>query len=906
MLPRAPVGLAAVCRAYHLALRVLPPRFRGSYGAQMLTVFVDLAREAHERDQWRGSMRAFASELPGLVRLAVDEHRLEWRRRRDHRAEIRVAAHRESPIVLPHRSWSMIDTLRYDLRTAVRSLARYPGVTVVAIVSLALGIGANTAIFSVLNGVLLKPLGYPDAGRLVAIGEGREGGLPTMLNSTSPASFYDWEAGARTFSEMAAYSPTQNVLLGRGDPELVQGVNTVGGLFEVLDVRAAIGRTFSVAEEDPSAEAVVVLSHAMWTGMFGGDSAVVGTTINLGGRPRRVVGVMPAGFRFVSGRSLYWMPAQYAPDFRANRDQYFLGVIGRLRGDATIEEARTDLEMVASRLRADWSQFNTGLRLNVIPFQAALVSDSERPLYLLMGAVVLVLLVACANIGNLLLARGAARRREIAVRQALGAGRWRITRQLITESVVLGLAGGAAGVILGRMMLALLLRQEAIGLPRMEDITLDGRVLAFTFAVALVAGIAFGIVPALRLASPRATEALRSGTRTAGGDRWARRSLVVAELALAVVLLAGAGLLLRSFAHLQRVDPGFATDHLLTFNVSLRGAPPGFFPQSVERIAALPGVRAAAIVSQLPATGRGGGAWFNILDRPTPAGETPPGEAYRIISTGYFATAGIPLREGRLLTERDRLESSPSVVVNEALAKRYWPAGGAVGKEIYLGAPDNRLFPKATIVGIVGDTKDAGLAADPIPMVFIPLAMAPWGTSFAYMIRTTGDPALLAGPARAELRTLDANAPVRNVRTMEAVLAESLGPARWSMTLLSVFAALALVLACVGVFGVLTFTVAQRTRELGIMIALGAAPAAVRRLVVREAMALTLAGVIIGLGASAVATRAMAGMLFGVAGTDALTYAVVALVLIAVGALASFLPARRATQVSPLVALRSE
>jgi putative ABC transport system permease protein len=898
--------VAVVCRAYRIALRVLPARIRGNYGAQMLAVFVDLAREAHATAGWRGSLRALGSELPGLVRLATEEHRSEWRRLRDHRADVRAGTHGESAIPLSHRSSSMIDAIRSDIRTAVRSLARNPGLTLVATISLALGIGANTAIFSVLNGVLFKPLGYPDAGELVAIGEGREGAPPTTLNSTSPASFHDWEAGARAFTEMAAYAATQNVLLGRGEPELIQGVNTVGGLFELLRVPAAIGRTYGVAEEDPGAEAVVVLSHAMWTGVFGGDSGVVGTTINLGGRPRRVIGVMPAGFRFVSGRSLYWMPAQYTPEFRANRDQYFLGVIGRLRPGMTVEEARTDLEMVAARLRADWSQYNTRLQLNVMSFQAMLVTGTQRSLYLLMGAVVLVLLVACANIGNLLLAKGAGRRREIAVRQALGASRWRITRQLITESVVLGLTGGLAGLLLGRAMLGLLLRQQAIGLPRMEDITLDGRVLAFTVAVAVVAGIAFGIVPSLRLASSRATDALRSGTRAAGGDRWARRSLVVAELALAVVLLAGAGLLLRSFALVQRVDPGLATDHLLTFSVALRGGPAGFFEQSVERIASLPGVRSVAIVSQLPGTGRGGGAWFNILDRPTPAGETPPGEAYRIISPGYFETAGIPLREGRQLTDRDRLESSPSVIVNETLARKYWPGGDAVGQEIYLGAPDNRVIPRATIVGIAGDTKDAGLAADPLPMVFIPLAMVPWASSFTYMIRTTGDPGSLVGAARSEIRALEPNAPVRNVQTMEDVLAESLAPARWSMTLLSVFAAVALILACVGVFGVLSFTVAQRTRELGIMIALGAAPAAVRRLVVREALALTVAGVIIGLGAAAVATRAMSAMLFGVTGTDTLTYLGVALVLIGVALLASFLPARRATQVSPLVALQSE
>ena len=899
---------ALVVTLYRFALRVLPVRFRAAYGQAMVAVFADLARDACARGGSAGAVRALLNEVPGLLTLAAAEHRDGWARRRAGRPTARASLSAPSPIHLPHprRTATMIDSIAHDLRSAVRSIVRSPSVTLIAIVSLALGIGANTAIFSVLNGVLLKELSFPDPTRLVAIGEGRAGQQSTVLNSTSPASFLDWRAQARSFAAIAAYNFNQGILVGRGEPEMLVGAGSFGGLFDVLGVRAAIGRTLTIADEDPTVEPAIVLSDAIWRRLFGADSAVVGTTLNLNGRPRRIVGVMPQSFRFPDGRAQFWTPQQLQPDFRANRDQYFLSTIARLKPGIALDAARSDLEMVAGRLRADWPQYNTDLRLNILPFRTSLVTGSERPLYLLMGAVVLVLLIACANVGNLLLAKGTARRREIAVRQALGAGRGRIARQLLTECVLLGLAGGVAGLVLGNWMLGALLPGEAIGLPRVEEVGLDGRVFAFTFALSAVAGIVFGLVPAVRLTSGRATDALRSGGRTAGGDRWARRSLVVGELVLAVTLLAGAGLLLRSFAQLQAVSPGFSTAGVLTFDVAVRNPRPGFFDEAIERLRALPGVDGAALVSQIPATGRGIGAWVNILERPLPANQTPPAEAYRVISPEYFSTVGIPLVRGRFPTRDDRLDGQRSVVINQALARRYWPDADPIGKEIYLGAPDNRLFPDARIVGVVGDTRDLGPAAAPVPAVFIPARMMPRWNSFSYVLRTTGDPAALVGPVRAEFRTMDPTAPMRNVRTMEEVLAGSLAPARWTMTLLSVFAAVALVLACVGIFGVLSFTVAQRTRELGIRIALGAAPIAVQGLVLREAMALTAAGVALGLVVTAFVTRFMGSMVYGIPRTDPITYGAVALLLIAVAALASLLPARRATKVSPLVALQSE
>lgn len=885
-------------RLYSAALRFLPRSVRDDYADQMLGVFIDLELEARARRGRRGSIAVLIAELPGLIVLTAGGYRDAWRMR----GVRRMPAHDS----LPTRSPDMIDALRHDIRYAVRALIRTPGFTLVAILSLALGIGANTAIFSVVNAVLLKPLAFAEPEQLVSIGEGVDGAPPGQQRATSPGSFFDMKAQTKAFSGMAAYSGTQGALVGRGEPEMLQGYATVGGLFDVLGVRPLFGRTSTLADEAPDAEAVVVLSHATHTRFFGADRGVIGTAINLGGITRTVIGVMPESFRFPDGTAQYWSARQMQPDVRANRDQYQLGVVARLRPGVSLETATAELAVVASRLRTDWAQYNTGLRIDAVPLRESIVGNAQRPLYLLMGAVGLVLLIACANIGNLLLARAAGRRREFAVRQALGAGRGRIARQMLTESVLLAMLGAIAGVFMGRWLLSVLVSSSTIGLPRIEEIGLDARVLLFTLVISVLAGIAFGMLPAMRLSSARATEALRSGARAAGGDRWTRSALVVSELALAVVLLAGAGLLLRSFALLQRVDPGFPTERLLTFSVTARDAAPGFLDASLDRIRALPGVRDAAIISQLPVTGWGNGAWFNMYDRPVGANETPPAVAYRVASPGYFTTTGIPLRRGRLTTMEDRLDNHPSVLINEALARQYWPDGDPIGREIYLGAPDNRIFPRATIVGIIGDTKDAGLSTDALPTVFIPTGMMPTWPSFSYIIRTAVDPSTLATPVRAEIRALAASMPIRNMRTMDQILSSAVGPARWSMTLLGMFAGMALVLAGVGIFGVLSFTVAQRTRELGIRMALGAAPRAVRLMVLAQGMALAITGVVLGLAGALALTRLMSSMVYGVRTTDPLTYGGVALVLVGVAGLASYLPARRATQVSPMVALRSE
>lgn len=870
----------------------------------MLEVFESLHGEARAERGWYGALIVTLAELPGLARFAVAA-RIDRRAEND---QARAAGRRRSSgaVIADANEEQLMDSLRLDLRYALRSLWRAPGFTAVAVATLALGIGANTAVFSMVNAILLEPLPYARPHELVALREGQLGAPPTDFHSTSPASFYDWQRQATTMSAMAAYTGAQATLTGRGEPLMLHGVTTVGNLLQLLGVRPALGRA-PTPEDESAGRRVVVLADATWRRIFNADPAVVGSVVTLSGSPATVIGVMPPDFHFPDADAEYWMPANFTPEVKQNRDQYFLDVVARLAPGATVDRARADLETVAARLRTDWALYNTDLRIDVTPLRDSMVGDVRTRLGILMGAVVFVLLIACANLGNLLLARSEARKREIALRQALGAGRTRVIRQLLTESVVLSLAGALAGVVVGWVFLGLMIAQRSVQLPRVQEIALDARVLAFTLGIAVLAGLAFGLAPALQLARSRSSDALRGAARSTGGHGWLRDALVVSELALAMVLLAGAALLLHSFALLTRVDPGFQNRRLLTFSIALpRQASPTFVEQSLEQLEALPGVRSAAVTSQLPVTGRGIGAWLNISDRPTPPSMTPPAEAYRVISPDYFTTVGVPLLRGMPLTGEERVERAPAVVINDALARKYWPGENPIGKELWMGAPGNQLFPSATIIGVVGNTKDAGLGADPIPTVYVPLGMIPGWRYFSYVVHTTTEPAALAHAAAEVIHRLDPALPIQNVRTMDDQLRESVAPARWSMTLLGVFAALALVLAAIGIFGVLSFLVTQRTRELGIRIALGAAPARVRRMVVGRGVSLALGGTALGLVGALVLGRLMQSMLFGISTTDPLSYAAVVVVLLVIAAIASYLPARRATQVDPMEALRSD
>ena len=799
----------------------------------------------------------------------------------------------------------MIESLLQDVRYAARALRKNVAFTLISVATLALGIGANTAIFSVVNGVLLAPLPFAQPDRIVTVLSPDGSPTPSVYGS-SPANFNDIRRDARSASHMATVANQVVTLVGQGEPESLQAVFTVGDVFGVLGVQPHLGRGLTPNDDATSSPAVAVLSFTAWHRYFGGDPGVVGKTITIGRGPRVVVGVMKPDFHFAPMPADIWLPERWSPEFAANRDQYYLQIIARLAPGRTVAQLSAELETVAATLRRDHGEYNTDLHLSATQLQETVVSGVRKRLLVLMGAVVFLLLITCANLANLALARASARHGEFAVRRALGAGRSRIMRQLLTESVLLATLGGAAGILVGAGLLRLIIAAERTSLPRVDEVGLDPTTLAFTVLVSLVAGVAVGMLPALRVSGASAMEALRQGTRGSGTNQGARSTLVVAELAIALMLLTGAGLLLRSFAQLLAVDTGFATDRLLTMQMNVGNRSPQTVEQALERIRALPGVRGAAVTSQLPVTGRGVGAWLNIVDRPTRPNETPPGEAYRVVSPDYFSTMGIRLLRGRLPTPNDRADGVSAVVVNAALAKRYWPNDDPVGKQIWLGAPGNYLNPPSPIVGVVDDTPDGGLDAGPVPTVFLPHRVAPWWSFFTFVVRTSGSPEALTPAVRRELRALFPTTAIRNVQTMDAVLHDSVAPARLSMRLIGAFAIVALVTAALGVFGVLSFVVAQRTRELGIRMALGAAPGDVRRMVIAYGSKLALAGLVIGLVGSFALTRLIGTMLFGVKPTDPLTFGAVSVILLGIGVLASWLPARRATRIDPIAALRSD
>jgi putative ABC transport system permease protein len=878
---------------------ILPRQFHARFAHQMVDVFAEVDAATRASQGTIAAWRLFGAEIPGLFRVAARERRTE-------REESRIAhhAHAARSTHSDMRKTTMLESFRQDLKFAMRALRRSPGFSIVAVLTLALGIGANTAIFSVVNSVLLRPLPVEDPDRLFAVGE-QSTSTPGQVSVTSPANLYDWQRSATTM-RIAGFAGTSGTITGRGEPQLQTGTMSVGGIFQVLGIHPFLGRALTASDEESASPQVIVLSYELWRDLFGEDRSALGQTITVNGTPRTIVGVMAAGYSFLGGPSAFYVPSRFDAAFRQNRDQYFIVAVARLARGATIDRARSELATIAARLRRDWPAYNSNLAVLALPLQEIIVGSTRAQLLVLMGAVGFVLLITCANLGSLLLARAQARRREMAVRQALGADRGRIARQLLTESVVLALFGGIAGVLIGRLFLELLMAAEAAtNLPRANEIALDGRVLAFTAGVSLLAGLIFGSIPAWQLARGDSSEVLRAGNRGSARGTLVRSALVVSELGLAMMLLIGAGLLLRSFDLLQRVNPGIEPERVLTFSVRLPAKNPTFFPQSIERIRALPGVRSAALTSQLPVSGRGISAWYARLDKPLPSNLKATGEAYRVVTPDFFATVGISLRRGRLLESTDRADA-PVVVINESLAKRYYPGEDPLGKPMYMGASDDRLFQQGTIVGVVSDTRDAGLGSDPLPTVYIPLAVMPSWPSMSYVVRTTSKPTSVMSAARGVIRELDASLPVRNVQTMEDVLSTAVAPARWSSALLGAFAAVALVTAVLGVFGVLSFVVTQRTRELGIRIALGATPGHVRRIVVARGLGLTAFGLVLGAAGAVWLTRFMGSLLYGVTTTDPLTYVGVAVVLLVTSVLASYLPARRATRVDPLMALRAE
>ena len=822
-----------------------------------------------------------------------------------------------------------METLRQDVRFGLRSLLKRPGFTLVAVLTLALGIGANSAIFSVVNAVVLRPLPYAAPERLVALwGNLNQKGFEEL--ELSAPEFADFRArGAHVFEDAAAYYEGGFNLTGAGEPERVRGVYATAGLFNTLGVAPSKGRAYTAEEDRPGSNDVVVISHSLWRRRFNSDPAVAGKSVMLDGRASTIVGVMPADFHFPDKDTDIWKPAAFDADLLSpnNRGSHFMNAVARLKPGFTLERAS---EEVAALARAQGAEnpntYQRGFGASIRPLAEEVVGPSVRTsLFVMLGAVGLVLLIACANVANLLLARAASRRKEVAVRTALGAGRARIMRQLLTESVLLSLAGGAAGLVLALWGVDVLVALAPEGTPRVTEVGLDARVVAFTFGVSLLTGVVFGLAPALHASKVDLNESLKEGGRGTGesaGRGSLRGLLVVGEFALALVLLAGAGLLIKSFARVLGESPGFDARGVLTMRLVLPQTKyrsyeehRAFYSNLFGRLRALPGVESVGANNLLPLNGNGGSRTFLIEGRPVPPGQSKPEEQLRFITPGYFASLRVPVLRGRDFDERD-VQTAPRVaVVTRAMAERHWPGEEAVGKRIaYAGiARGQEQRPEwIEVVGVVGDVRHRGLDLESKPEIYVPVYQPLFSNrpvpplSLYVAVRTSGDAGALAASVRREVAAVDPEQPIANVRTMEERLAESVAQRRFNMTLLGVFACVALVLAGVGVYGVMAYAVSRRTHEIGIRVALGAQRGDVVRLVLRQGMWLALGGVGAGLAGAYAATRLMSGLLYGVSPTDPLTFAGVAALLAAVGLLACLVPARRATKVDPMVALRYE
>ncbi len=802
-------------------------------------------------------------------------------------------------------------TLLQDVRHGARLLLRAPGFTIVAVAALAIGIGANTAIFSVVNTLLIQRLLYPEADRLAVVWEHN---IPRdrKNNVISPGNFIHWRELNQSFASVAAVGMTFNLTLtGRGEPVEVPFQYVTADFFTTIGVRPAFGRPFT-AEEDRPRSRVVVISERLWKRRLDSDPGILQKGITLQGESYSVVGIMPPGFSFLDKKVDLWVPVGFSAESRTPRGRWMVAV-GRLKPGVTFEQAQRDMSRVHEELTRRFPDFNTGWTARVVPLREQLTGDIRRALYIMLGAVGFVLLIACANVANLLLARATARQRELAVRAALGAGRGRLVRQLLAESLVLAALGGAAGLLLAWWVLHLLraVVAERLTIQRLEVVGIDAWVLAFTLVASLVCGLVFGLVPAFSAAGAGLNDALKEGGRTgsAARGRRARSAFVVVEVALALVLLVGAGLLVRSFVRVLGVDAGFDTDRTISMRVSLPGSryadPPQrtqFFHRLFARIGAVPGVQSAGAVSFLPMVGLGAATRYDVVGQPNP----PKGQEHvcdvRVIMGEYFKAMGIPLLRGRLFNELDPVDSTNKVIVNETLARRHWPNEDPIGKRIRISWNDVR---EDEIVGVVGDVRHQGLEAAPRSMTYWPHARFAY-SSMTMALRTAGEPAPVVSAVSRIVREQDPNLAVADVQTMDEVIEKSVAERRLMMILLGIFAGAALVLAAVGIYGVIAYGVTQRTQEIGIRLALGAQQSDVLRMVVRQALVLALIGIVIGAAGAAALSRFMADLLFEVKPFDAMTYAAVSVALAAVALLAGFIPGRRATRVDPVVALRAE
>src|SRR5437588_1641172 len=817
------------------------------------------------------------------------------------------------PLVMgADRKAHLLGDLWQDLRYGLRMLLKNPGFTTVAIIALALGIGANSAIFSVVNTVLLRPLPYKNPERLVMVWEDNsKQGFPR--DTPSPANFMDWRDQNHVFESAAALVEISFNLTGVGDPERIDGRRVSGSLFSLLGVEPQLGRAFRPEEDQRGGNHVVIISHGLWQRRFGSDPGIIGKPINLNGESFTVVGVMPRTFQFPTRTDQLWVPIAFDAKEAGERGNHYLEVIARMKPGVSLQQAQAEMATIATRLQQQYPETNTSIGIVVTPLHEHVVGDIKPALLVLLGAVAFVLLIACANVANLLLARAAVRQKEIALRLALGAGHARLIRQFLTESVLLAAFGGGIGLLLSVVGLSVLRRFIPPNISQAQAITIDARVLIFTVLVSLVTGLIFCLAPATQAANFNLNDTLKeSGRDSAAGSRGnrIRGLLVISEVAVSFILLIGAGLLINSFLHLRNVDPGFRAERALTMKIVLpevryadKEQRAVFYRELIRRVDSLPGVISAAVATNLPLTESGNSVGISIEGRADPAPDRVPIVITRIISPRYFETMGIPLLKGRAFTEEDKAESPAVVVLSETTARKFWPGEDALGKHIKIG-PTNSPNRWLTVVGVVKDVRQFELVVEPKPQMYLPFTQANFFEPRALVVKTNLEPLSLAATVRKTVWEIDKDQPVSDIASMENIVSESVARQRFRMMLLGIFAGLALLLAAVGIYGVMSYSVAQRTREIGIRMALGAQRADVLKLTIGQGLRLVVTGVAFGLAAAVIMTRLMSSLLFGVSATDPMTFVSISFVLVSVAVFASYIPALRATRIEPMEALR--
>ena len=815
--------------------------------------------------------------------------------------------------------------MKHDLQYAVRLLLKNPIVTMVAVLTLALGIGANTAIFSVLNAVILRPLPYAEPDRLVMVWETLAG---NDRRSAAPGNFNDWREQNKSFSEMAATFYGNFNLTGDGEPERVNGSTITSNLMSTLGVSPQLGRTFQAEDDQHQDQRLVILSDGLWRRRFGADTSIVGKKITIDETAHTVVGVMASGFSYpvkselwVLGKDRNAVSMSLISQFPTNdwaheRDAHFISVVARLKPGVTMAQAQSDMAGIASRLERDFPKTNSGLGSNVISLHTQIVGNVKTLLSILLGAVALVLIIACTNVASLLLARATKRDREFAIRRAVGASRGRLIRQLLTESVVLSLAGGLAGLGLAIWTVNLFIKFSPGDIPRLNEASVDLRLLCFTFAVSMLTGIAFGLWPAWHATGGSLNQSLKeAGSKSSEGKqrRRSRNVLIITELALAQVMLVGAGLLIMSYVRVSQIDPGFRSEEVLTAKIAPAASKyPDtrsriqFYSQVIEKLQTLSGVTSVGMVMNLPLSGASMNRGFTVEGRPEPKPDENMSMDYQVVSRDYFSTLNIPVLRGRSFTAGDTENSTRVIVINDAMARRFWPNEDPVGRRMAIGESSKDTSWR-TIVGIVGDVRHASLTEEPVPTAFIDYRqdLESW-PRMAFVLKTSAEPTSLSSAVRTSLVSIDPRQPVYAVEPMDKLLSTDVAPRRFVLLLVGSLALVALALAAVGIYSIISFSVSERTREIGIRMALGAKRGDVLRMVLGQGMVVALVGIFAGLTLALTLTRLLTTLLFSVSATDPTTFVMVGVVLMVIALLACYLPARRATRVDPLIALKDE